>query len=242
MPGKPRLIGDKDRLLLLEDQDRLLAWCNSGDAAREPVRRFVLLGLQSGLRVSEACRLLIQDCDVDSRPYRVLVRGGKKRTADHVDEVMVPESLALEIRDWRRGRPGDVPLVARQRVFAYSRQHAWWLLKRALRACGCNPKFGFHTLRHRFITTTWLETQDLILTQRQARHRTLDQTSAYIHLAALETAAAQAIDAVGVGGARRGSRQGTARRGAGAAAMALELSRATGRDARGRRRGGSKTK
>ena len=236
MPGKPHLIGDKDRLLLLEDQERLLEWCYGGGPTRELCRRFVLLGLQSGLRVSEACRLLIKDCDVDSRPYQVLVRGGKKRSKDHIDPVIIPESLALDILEWREGRPEDVPLVARQRVFRYSRQHAWAILKQAFLACRLNPKFGFHTLRHRFITTTWQETQDLVFTQRQARHRTLDQTSAYIHLAALETAAAGAVDAVGVG-ARRRPLDRSVKSGQKTSRVALDLARAAEQRYRGRNRG-----
>lgn len=233
MPPKPRLIGDKDRLLLRDDQDRLLAWLDAQDDTWEACRRFVLLILQSGLRVSEACALLIADCDVGSRPYRLLVRGGKKRDADHLDEVIIPEELAVAIRDWRGDRPDDAPLIARQRVFPYTRQHVWFMVKGALTAVGCNPKFGVHTLRHRFITTTWQETEDLIFTQRQARHRTMDQTSAYIHLASLETAAMDAVDAVGVGAPRRAARaaQKSPRR---RSADTLQLTRAAQRRPRRR--------
>lgn len=208
MPVKPRLHGDKDRLLLLADQDRLLDFLERGrDAGWEPTRRAVLLILQTGLRVSEACALLIQDCDVRSRPYRVLVRGGKKRDADHVDEVIIPEALATEIRHWCADRPADAPVLARQNVFPYTRQHLWRCIKEAYTEVGLHDKFGVHTLRHRFITTTYQQTNDIIFTQRQARHKSLDQTSAYVHLAAMEGDMLDAVDAVGVGAGRNRSQR-----------------------------------
>lgn len=201
MPAKPRLHGDKDRLLLLDDQTRLLDFLERGaDHGWEPTRRAVLLILQTGLRVSEACALLISDCDVRSRPYRVLVRGGKKRDADHVDEVIIPAALAADIREWSAGRPTDAPLLARQAVFPYTRQHLWRCVKEAYTEVGLHDKFGVHTLRHRFITTTYQQTHDIIFTQRQARHKSLDQTSAYVHLAAMEGEMLDAVDAVGLGG------------------------------------------
>lgn len=221
MPNKPKLIGDKDRLLLREDQDRLLAWLQAQGPAWEPIWRFAVLILNSGLRVSEACRLEVQDCDLATRPYRLLVRGGKKRAADEVDEIFVSERFARMAQEWIAGRPSDVPLVARGRVHHYTRQHVWERLKQAYRACGLSAKFGVHTLRHRFITTTWLETENLIRTQRQARHRTLDQTSAYIHLASLEAEVMGDLEAVGDRAEPRGARARSSRRKRDAEALAV---------------------
>jgi integrase len=213
VPAKPRLHGDKDRLLLLTDQDRLLDFLDRhADAGWEPTRRAVLLILQTGLRVSEACNLLIADCDVRSRPYRVLVRGGKKRDREHVDEIIIPEALAVEIRVWCADRPADAPVLARQTVFPYTRQHLWRCIKEAYTEVGLHDKFGVHTLRHRFITTTYQQTNDIIFTQRQARHRSLDQTSAYVHLASMEGDMLEAVDAVGVGGARKKRSRGSSPR------------------------------
>lgn len=237
MPHKPRLHGDKDRLLLLTDQERLLDFLDAhADHGWEPTRRAILLILQTGLRATEACDLLIEDCDVRSRPHRVLVRGGKKRDADHVDEVLIPESLAAQIREWREGRPGDVPLLAHQNVFPYTRQHLWRLVKAAYAELDLHDKFGVHTLRHRFITTTYQQTNDIIFTQRQARHKSLDQTSAYVHLAAMEGEMLDAVDAVGVGGVRGQSKKRSSKssRGGGADARLL-VTQATRRKKGGRR-------
>lgn len=234
MPAKPRLHGDKDRLLLLDDQDRLLDFLERGaDAGWEPTRRAVLLILQTGLRVTEACSLLIADCDVRSRPYRVLVRGGKKRDADHVDEVIIPEALAVAIREWCAGRPGDAPVLARQNVFPYTRQHLWRIVKEAYTEVGLHDKFGVHTLRHRFITTTYQQTNDIIFTQRQARHKSLDQTSAYVHLAAMEGEMLDAVDNVGVGRSRKRSHKSSRKPRADAR---LLVTQATRRKTKGGRR------
>lgn len=204
MPHKPRLIGDKDRLLLREDQDRLLDFL--ADAAdRDPrtweqPRRVILLALQSGLRATEMTTLLIEHCDVASRPYRVLVWGGKKRDGSDVDEVVIPQALADNIQVWAGDRPGDAPLIAKCGGHRpVTRQRIWQWVKAAFRACDLHPKFAVHTLRHRFVTSTWQATGDLLFTQKQARHRTLDMTTRYVHLAALETEAMGAVDALGVG-------------------------------------------
>ncbi len=234
MPAKPRLHGDKDRLLLLTDQERLLDFLDAqADHGWEPTRRAVLLILQTGLRVTEACNLLIQDCDVRSRPYRVLVRGGKKRDADHVDEVLIPEDLATEIRAWSIDRPADAPVLARQRVFPYTRQHLWRCIKEAYEELGLHDKFGVHTLRHRFITTTYQQTNDIIFTQRQARHKSLDQTSAYVHLAAMEGEMLDAVDNVGVG--RRSQKRSSTSSRRGRADARLLVTQATRRKKGGRR-------
>jgi integrase len=187
---KPKLIGDKDRLLLREDQDRLLAFLDA-QAADEPKkwetpRRVVRLILQSGLRASEVASLTVGDVDVKSRPYRLVVRGGKKRRADEAEEVVIPDSLARELRLWTEGRATDAPVIAHQNVFPYHRVSIWRFVKRAIEACDLNPKFSTHTLRHRFGTTMYQSSQDLLLTQRQLRHRSPEMATRYIHLAQAE--------------------------------------------------------
>lgn len=190
MAVKPKLIGDKDRLLLREDQDRLLAFLEE-EATENPKqwetpRRVVRIILQSGLRASEVAKLTCGDVDVHSRPYRLIVRGGKKRQDDEAEEVVIPESLARELREWTANRPSDHPVIARNNVFPYHRVSIWRFVKRAFAACDLNPKFSVHTLRHRFGTSMYQSSQDLLLTQKQLRHRSPDMATRYIHLAQAE--------------------------------------------------------
>lgn len=205
MPNKPRLIGDKDRLLLREDQDRLLHFLDAAvddDPQQwEMPRRVILLALQSGLRASEIAALQIDHCDIGTRPYRILVWGGKKRDGTEVDEVVIPAALANDIAEWAEGRAPDAPLISKCGGNRFvTRQRIWQWVKGAFRECGLHHKFAVHTLRHRFVTSTWQATGDLLFTQKQARHRTLDMTTRYVHLAALETEAMSAVDDMGLGG------------------------------------------
>lgn len=221
MPQKPRLIGDKDRLILQGDLDRLLAFLDRVVHKPQPPQPTPLLPraktwpafwrtsrfavrvlLQSGLRASELAHLTVADCDLASQPYRLLVRGGKKRRADEVDEVLIPTALARELRSWIEDgelRTED-PIIPNRWGRACSRRWIYELAKAPLRACKLNPKFSTHTYRHRFGTTLMQQSDgNLMLVKQQLRHRSLQPTAGYLHLADLEAQTVAAVDKLGLG-------------------------------------------
>jgi integrase len=210
MPARPRLIGDKDRLLLKDDQDRLLEFLDDASEQNpkewENPRRVVRLILQSGLRASEVANLTVADCDIRSRPYRLVIRGGKKRSQDEADEVIIPDSLAEELAEWCADRPDDAPVIGRNGVFPYCRKTIWLFVKKAMTACDLNPRFSTHTLRHRFGTTMYQSSKDLLLTQKQLRHRTSDMSTRYVHLANAEYEMAKAVSGLDLGSKKKRKR------------------------------------
>ena len=148
--------------------------------------------LQTGLRAAEAARLRVGDLDLTAVPYRILVRGGKMRARDEVDEVVVPWALAAELRNVTRGCRASAPVVPRLDGRPYSRQGVWDMVSAAGAACGV--KVYPHLLRHRYGTTLYETTRDLLVTQRQLRHRNPRTTTRYVHLGDFETRMQQMVD------------------------------------------------
>jgi len=214
---KPPLIGSKDRLIPKADIVRLLAFLDKAAKSGQPrpgwapegahgpwlhfwrqSRLAVRVLLQSGLRCAEIARLKVRDCDTDTAPHRILVRGGKKRRADEVDEVRIPAGLAAEIDAWAAAHKlgPDDPLLRGSRGQHFSERWIYQLAKDPILAVGLNPKFATHHYRHRYATNLFVRTGDLLAVQKQLRHRSLQPTSAYLHMAASEEMMDDAMDGI----------------------------------------------
>lgn len=237
MAGRPRLIGDSDRLILSGPLNELLQYLDTmarNSRGWEDARFIVHLVLQSGLRASEVARLKVGDCEITAPPFRVLVRGGKKRRADEVDAVLIPDALAELLRQRCGDRDPDDYVLSHGRK-PYTRQWVWAQVKRAIRnVASVNPKASTHTLRHVYGTRVYQHSENLLLAQRQLRHRSLAPTTRYIHLADLERETMEAVNALGLDGPREEAppRPASRRRRKTAAALAADES------TRSRRSGG----
>lgn len=222
---RPRLVGFKDKLMLEEDVERLRAFLDEaarsgqpqpGYATRNQARhglrpprqddwsRFwqqsrlvVHILLQSGLRCEEVAKLQVRDCDTGSRPFRLLVRGGKKRRADDIDAVLIPAALADELKAWiaQHQLKATDALIRNRRGGRVSRRWVYELAKAPMRQVGLNPKFATHHYRHRYATTLLKRANgNLLFVQKQLRHRSLQPTSTYLHMADYEEEALDAVD------------------------------------------------
>src|SRR3990172_6553390 len=98
MPARPKLIGDKDRLVPPAMRAKVLTYLQAlpADAVQRHALLVVRLASQAGLRVFGV--------------------GGKMRTADHVDEQPIPDDLATFLRAHIAGAPPDAYVVGRRRV------------------------------------------------------------------------------------------------------------------------------
>ena len=194
MPPRPKLIGDKDRLIPAELQAKVLAFLERHAAAHPVARMVVWLASRAGLRISEAVRLQRQDCDLDQAPHRLLIRGAKHRAADHVDEQPIDARLAAEIRALRLA-PAAYVVGGRDRP--YTRQHALACLKAVHRACGLPAVYGAHSWRHGYGTQIYTSSGDLMRTMRLMRHKSPVPTQKYIHLAAAGDDLGELLDGPG---------------------------------------------
>jgi site-specific recombinase XerD len=169
-----------------DDVRRLLAAC---PATYEGIRNRALVALlaDSGLRISEASRLSIEDVNLTAG--RLIVRGGKG--AKDGPGFFGGATAAL-VRVWLAARPQARPedyLFCTRAGGPLSRYSGLRILHRLAIRAGLSRKFGPHALRHFAATSILRRTGDLELVRRVLRHESLAMTLRYAHLTGLEVAA-----------------------------------------------------
>lgn len=206
MGTRPKLIGDKDRLIPPELRDDVLDYLESDDAGLNVHARIaILLGDQAGLRIGEACQLTVADCDIQRAPYRLLIRGAKHRKKDHVDE----QPIGDELRGWLHRHVRELPdlnterCVVGGRFVPYTRQHLLSLVKAVHRHVELPEVYNFHSWRHGYGTRIYIETKDLVLTSRMLRHRSTKPTERYVHMASAMEEMGKVLSAVAATSGRK---------------------------------------
>jgi len=159
---------------------------------RDGFRDHVLfsLALGTGLRESELVALDVGDVSPDGKQVRrrVSLRVFKRSSEDvGPQEVFIPDSARYKLEKylrWKQARKEslaeDAPLfISRRRQRLSKRQlrhvfHVWQ--ERA----GLDRRFNFHALRHSALTNTYRATRDILVVQRQARHKNVQTTLVYV--------------------------------------------------------------
>jgi integrase/recombinase XerC len=183
----PRIPRTLPRALTLPDTERLL------DAREEtlvPERERALFELlyATGLRVSEAAGLDVEDVDLSARLLRVTGKGNRERivpfgeTALEALREYLPSRAAL-----RHGVEDDdpesgEPLFVNARGGRLTTRSMARLLKRRLRAAGLPEEISPHALRHTFATHLLQAGADLRAIQELLGHASLSTTQKYTHL------------------------------------------------------------
>ncbi|HMA17198.1 MAG TPA: tyrosine recombinase XerC [Thermoanaerobaculia bacterium] len=181
----PRLPKTLPRAMTLPDTERLL---EAGEDAPFPERDRALFELlyATGLRVSEAAGLDLEDVDFTSRLLRVVGKGNKERIAPFGESA--GEALAAYLplrRERRRQAPdsdGSEPVFVNARGGRLTTRSMARLLKRRLRAAGLPVEISPHALRHSFATHLLEAGADLRAIQELLGHASLSTTQKYTHL------------------------------------------------------------
>ena len=182
LPRMPRLLPET---LTQAEVERLLA-APPPDALLD--RALLELLYASGLRISEALNLDLEDLSIDGAFVRVIGKGDRERL------VPVGEVALDAIRAWYDGpraarlaanhvapvRGGPVFLGRSGRRLA--RQQAWAAVKRAADAAGLNGRVSPHTLRHSFATHLLEGGADLRIVQELLGHASISTTQLYTHV------------------------------------------------------------
>ena len=158
----------------------LLAGCPDTFEGRRN-KALVSLLADSGLRISEALRLRIEDVNFSTRTLSV--RGGKGQK-DGVG--FFGAETAQVVRPWLGPRGEAMPedfLFCDQQGRALSRSHGTHILHRLSVRAGLNRKVGPHALRHYAATSILKQTGDLELVRQVLRHESLAMALRYAHLA-----------------------------------------------------------
>ena len=149
---------------------------------RRDVMRWMIidLGLQTGLRASEMCDLLIDDIHIGYGQSSIFVRCGK---GGKMANIIINESLKAHIKKYLKwlGAHGGHLLVT-ERGESFSRQGLHGTVKRIYKSMKFPERYNVHSLRHTFCSELYRNTQNLRLVQQQARHSDPMTTTRYANL------------------------------------------------------------
>ena len=167
---------------ILEDEDvrRLLLNCPESFEGRRNKALIALLA-DSGLRISEALRLRIEDLNFGTRT--LLVSGGKGQKDG---AGFFGAETAQVLRSWLQSRRDAVPedfLFTDRLGRPLSRDYGTHLLHKLSLRAGLSRKVGHHALRHYAATSILKQTGDLELVRQVLRHETLAMALRYAHIA-----------------------------------------------------------
>jgi len=194
MAGDLKRLNDRvDRAL--EEVSRLLeAACGSPGRPGRPAKRdrsvkslrdraLLELLYASGLRVSEAASLKMQDVNRQAGFLRCVGKGGRER--------VVPvgrQALAWMDRYLADGRGGLSPQPEARQIFLnrfgrpLSRQTIWAIIKHYTLKAGIRKRISPHTLRHSFATHLLEAGADLRVVQELLGHASIATTQIYTHV------------------------------------------------------------
>lgn len=188
----PRVPRTLPRALTLADTESLLE--AAGGVFLERDRALFELLYATGMRVSEAAGLDLEDVDFASRIARVLGKGNRQRLVPFGEEALDALRSYLPARALLRHRALAGPVEAGEPVFVNSRggrlttRSMARLLKRRLAAAGLPQDISPHALRHTFATHLLQAGADLRSIQELLGHASLSTTQKYTHLDAARLA------------------------------------------------------
>jgi integrase/recombinase XerD len=142
------------------------------------VRTIVMLAYAAGLRVSEACKLRVED--IDSRQMLLHIRNGKRGRERYV--MLSPRMLAALRAYWRRRRPVGPALFPGRHRGTLRRESVARAVQAAARKAGIDKRVTPHTLRHCFATALLEQGVDLRTVQVLLGHASLRSTTLYLHV------------------------------------------------------------
>jgi len=167
-------VGEIDALLAAPSLDQPLAWRD---------RALLELGYGAGLRISELCRLGLEDLLFSDGLVRVFGKGGKERLVPLGRKVIGTVSVYLNsVRtEIDRGK-SERRVLLNARGAPLSRVGAWGVVKRAAERAGIKKRVTPHTLRHSFATHLLEGGADLRAVQEMLGHADLSTTQIYTHV------------------------------------------------------------
>ena len=139
---------------------------------------FLTFVYTTGLRLSEALNVKIDDIDGNRKQIRVSKGKGSKDRY-----ITVPESLLLILRNyWRRYHPQEYLFNGKRSGSRFSNRAAQWSMIRAKERAKMTKPGSIHTLRHCYATHHIEAGTDLVYLQEQLGHKHLRTTARYVHL------------------------------------------------------------
>ncbi|KMP84714.1 integrase [Bacillus cereus] len=133
-----------------------------------------LLGINTGLRISDILRLRIRDVE----GWSIFIREKKTKK---VKEVKMPSELKKAIREYAKGRPKNEFLIKSRngKNKPINRSMAYVILNQAAREFGLE-RIGTHSLRKTYGYHHYKQFKDVVVLQRMLNHTDQKETLRYI--------------------------------------------------------------
>jgi integrase/recombinase XerC len=150
------------------------------EALRDAALAELLYG--SGLRVSEAIGLKLNDLDVSSRVARVMGKGSKERLAPLSDTAATALKAYLAVRHAFSPAPAEQAVFLGLRGSPLQRRQANRILEALSANAGLPTAVSPHVLRHSFASHMLQSGADMRAVQELLGHARLSTTQRYTHL------------------------------------------------------------
>ena len=181
-------------ILSREEMARLLEHCGNPKH-----RAMFALAYGSGLRVSEICKLKVQD--IDSKQMRIFIRGSKGNKDRYT--ILSQQCLGF-LRDyWRKFRPNHPERLlfpGWRNLSSITSDAVNEALKKWLAVAGISRNVSIHSLRHGFATHLLEDGVDIFTIKELLGHRSISSTTVYLHLANVRADLVSPADRIGNNG------------------------------------------
>lgn len=178
---RPKLGKNLPKVLSVEQVEKLLSTIDiSTDLGKRDDALFELI-YSCGLRISEACGLLVQNVHINEKTILVCGKGDKERIVPFGDTAKAKLELYLnEIRPRLVGKSIVSEVFVNYKGQPISRKGVWKRFQELESLSGVEAKV--HTLRHSFATHLLAGGADLRSVQELLGHSDLSTTTIYTHV------------------------------------------------------------
>ena len=132
-------------------------------------------GINSGLRIADILSLDVKD--VKCKDYIEL----REKKTNKYKKFPINENLKIEIEEFVKDKPDDIPLFYTQKHFRLDRAQAYRIINKAARMVGIKGRIGTHTLRNKtFGYHFYQQYNDIVMLQKIFNHSSPSITLRYI--------------------------------------------------------------
>lgn len=170
--------------LTVEEIEELFGSINEDDPFEMRDKAIFELLYSSGLRISEACNLRLEDVDLDNHFLTIRGKGGRERLVPFGEQALEVLRKYLEkARDQiLKDRFSEYLFISKKGEFL-NRKSVWRLLKKYISRTGIKKSVTPHTFRHSFATHLIENNADLRSVQELLGHIDISTTQIYTHMA-----------------------------------------------------------
>ncbi len=179
-PAKQKMLPD---FLLFEELNQLLESFDLTDPYQLRNRAMFELIYASGLRVSEAVNLTLEDIDLQQRTLRFIGKGSKERMVPfYSDCADLLQKYIEEVRPRLMKGKLHHRVFVNQKGEGFTSRGIEYLLDQCSKKAGINRTVHPHMLRHSFATHLLDNGADLRLVQELLGHENISTTQIYTHV------------------------------------------------------------